>query len=423
MKIKRIMAIALIAMMALSFVFAGGSSEKTTTTNADGKYAGVTLNYWAMWNSSEPQGKVIQQAADAFMADTGAKVNIEWKGRDLNKIIQASLESGDAIDLFDDDYSRIGKIYAPYTYDLTELAAADDYASKSYAVFSNESIKMAGFLNSIAEQPQVGGIFYNKDIFDACGIEAPETWDEFLAACQTMVDNGYQPMALDGTYSDFWFGYHLDRRIGENTTRELTLNGGWSKNAGAIAAAQDMIDFVKAGYLADGAPDEYPASQNKIGLTGKVAMIVCANYVKSEVDNVAGEALNWGLLNYPVIPTSEGGTGVANAYVGANSLAITSYSKNPQAAWDFAMYLVTGKYDQLMADTVPQVPADPRNEEPISQIGSQDALNATTTPVSWTAGLNANGDLKSSIKSLCIQLFEGKFATGEDFCKALDALY
>lgn len=421
MKMKKLFVMALVLLTAVSFVFAGGSSE--TAKKTDGVYSGVTLNFWSMWNSNEPQGRVIKAAAEAFEAQTGAKINIEWKGRDINKIILASLESGESIDIFEEDYSRIGKSYKAYTYDLTGMAAAADYASQSFPAFANESIKWAGYLNSIAEQPQVGGVFYNKDIFDACGITAPTTWDEFLAACQKMVDNGYQPMALDSAYADFFFGYHLDRRIGQATTQELTKNGGWSQNKGAIAAAQDMIDFRKAGYLAAGAPDEFPSSQNKIGLTGKVAMVVCANYVCAEVNATTGTQINWGMLNYPVIPVANGGSGSTNAYAGANSLAIASYSKNPQAAFDFIMFLVTGQYDQQMADTASQIPADPSNVAPPIMNGTIEALLATQSPLTWTMGLNENSDLKANIKSTIIQLYEGKFATGADFCKAMDALY
>ena len=59
----------------------------------------------------------------------------------------------------------------------------------------------------------------------------------------------------------------------QDKTSELAKNGGWSKEPGVAKAAQDMIDFVKAGYLADGAPDEYPASQNKMGLDQNVTRI------------------------------------------------------------------------------------------------------------------------------------------------------
>ena len=250
-------------------------------------------------------------------------------------------------------------------------AVAVDYESHSFKCLTDYLVNTAGFLCAIPEQPQVGGVFYNKDIFEACGIEVPATWEEYLAACQTMVDNGYQPLALDSTYSDFLFGYHLDRVIGTEAITELALNGGWSENEGVIQAAQQQIDFVNAGYLADGAPDEYPASQNKIGLTGEVAMVVCANYVASEVNNNTGTEINWGMFNYPEV---EGGADPSNAYAGSNAIGITSYTENAQAAFDFAMFLVTGEYDQKMADTASQIPADPSNTAPAMLDGTIEAL-------------------------------------------------
>ena len=38
-------------------------------------------------------------------------------------------------------------------------------------------------------------------------------------------------------------------------------------------------------------------------------------------------------------------------------------------------------------------------------------------------GLNENADLKANFKDIIIGLFEGKYATGEDFAAAMDALY
>ena len=55
--------------------------------------------------------------------------------------------------------------------------------------------------------------------------------------------------------------------------------------------------------------------------------------------------------------------------------------------------------------------------------GTVEALQATSNPLSWNMGLNDNADLKASFKDLIIQLYEGKFATGEDFAAAMDALY
>ena len=42
---------------------------------------GKTITYWSMWESTEPQGQVIQKAVDAYMAESGNKVDLQFKGR------------------------------------------------------------------------------------------------------------------------------------------------------------------------------------------------------------------------------------------------------------------------------------------------------------------------------------------------------
>ena len=383
------------------------------------QYDGVELTMWSMWTSSEPQAQVIQEAAAAFEEKTGAKVNIEWKGRDINQVLSASLEAGDKFDIYEDDYQRIATVYQDYTLDLTDMAKAVDYDSFSYPCLNNQVIEWVGYLNSIVEQPQVGGVFYDKDSFETAGITAePKTWSEFLDACQKLKDSGVGPIAQDGAYCNFAFYHQLVRHLGEEKITELALNGGWS-GTDAEVAAQEIIDLVKAGYLVDGAPDEFPSSENKIGF-GLASMIVCANYVTAEVNGNTGTEVNWGLFNYPAVDN-----GVENtaAYAGANSLGITSYSENPQAAFDFVIFLTTGEFDQKMADTAQQIPADSRNTAPAILTGTIETLLAAEKPMTWCGGFNANADLNTSFKSMCVELFEGKYATGADFCKALDALY
>ena len=399
------------------------AEEESSDDSAEGgaNYDGVELTYWSMWTNAEPQGKVIQEAVDAFQEQTGAKVTIEWKGRDIKNILSSSLEAEENIDLFEDDYNRIANNYKDYVADLTEMADAAGYADHSYAVFNDQATEWAGFLPCVTEQPQVGGIFYNQDLFEEAGItETPATWDEFLDACKALKDKDISPMALDSTYAPFFFGYHLSRYIGQDATAELATSGGWSDNEKVAQAADDMIEFVKAGYLADGAPDEFPASQNKMGLTEDVAMVVCANYVTSEVNNNTGVELNWGLFNYPSV---EGGADSSSAYAGANSIAVTKYSENQQAAFDLALFITSGEYDQKMADTAGQIPADPANTAPASQNGTVEVLNATTAPLTWNMGLNANADLLSQIQEKVVKLFEGSYSTGADFAADMDSLY
>ena len=400
------------------------SNLQTTEDIESGKiYDGIELIMWSMWNAEEPQAQIIQEAAAAFEKETGAVINIKFCGRDIATTISTALQNGEHIDIFEENYTRIGQQYAAYCYDMSAMAEASGYFGNSYPLFNNMTKEWTGGrLVSVAEQPNMGGIFYDKAKFEKAGItETPTTWAEFLDVCQKLVDAGFQPLALDGTYADFNFGYHLDRYIGEAKTRELSLNGGWSQNPGVIAAAEDIIDFVNRDYLAEGAPDEYPTSQNKIGFEN-VAMIVCADYVTAEVNNNTGAGIEWGVFNYPSVPVEDGGNGSRNVYAGANSFAITAQCAAPKAAYDFLMTLVTGDFDQERADLIPQIPADPSNQCTALD-GAVDTLMEAVETLSWTMGINTNSDLKAELKNTIIELFRGNFKTGEEFAAALDALY
>ena len=420
---KKFLSLALAVVMVVGLLVGCGSAPAESAASGEAAPAEAgTIKMWTMWNAAEPQGIVLQAAADAFKEKTGITVEIEWKGREMNKIIMAALEAGENIDIFEEDYTRISNTYGDYVMDLSAMAEAANYADQSYAGL-NDQVRAwtGGKLTSIVEQPQVGGVFYNKDAFEAAGAKVPATWEEFMDACEALKNAGFYPLALDAAYADFTFGYHLDRVIGEEKAIDLTVNGGWSDNAGAVKAADQIIELVNAGYLADGAPDQHPASQNKLGIPvdgKKAAMVVCAQYVIGEVDGAAVEPVNWGMFNYPTV---DGGS--ANAFAGANSLAIPANSKNAQVAFDFMMFLTSGEIDQRMANEAKQPPADPRNTAPAVLEGSVETLLATKTPLKWAMGLNDNAELLTNIKDVLVALYSGEYATGADFCAAMDALY
>ena len=92
---KKAVSMMLVAAMAVSLAVGCGSNGGGASGSGEGKkYDGVTLNYWSMWNSNEPQGQVIQEAADAFSEETGATINIEWKGRTIPSISSRTVMRG-----------------------------------------------------------------------------------------------------------------------------------------------------------------------------------------------------------------------------------------------------------------------------------------------------------------------------------------
>lgn len=392
-----------------------GTEDKAEEPKAEG---GSELVYWAMWESTEPQAKVIQEAIAAYEEESGNTVKVEWKGRDISTIIQAALDAGEKIDLFDEDYERVAKQYASSCMDLEDMAKAADYESHSVAAFPTAIRGWAGSLKGIAYQPYTSGIFYNKAIFEKAGIEKePATWAEFLDVCQKIKDAGYAPLVQDDAYVLYTYGYQIARHIGQDAVMELCTNGGWADSEGALKAAQEIQELVDKGYFSEYAPDVFPNNENEIGYEN-AAMVTNASWVPAEIQNQTGSELEWGMFNYPAV---DGGTDASTiANVGAQAFAIPAKSENGQAAFDLIMKITTGEYDQKMALETSSIPADPTNQEwPELIAGCKDAFNSLTNVYEWNMGLNSDADFKTVISDNIMKLLEGK-QSAEDFIKALD---
>ncbi len=52
-----------------------------------------------------------------------------------------------------------------------------------------------GEVNSLGYVNNADGVIYNREIFEREGLEVPETWDEFIALCQTLEERGITPFA------------------------------------------------------------------------------------------------------------------------------------------------------------------------------------------------------------------------------------
>lgn len=84
--------------------------------------------------------------------------------------------------------------------DLIKGGYALDLSEESYMKDGTipDSVKttygMDGKAYSLAVDCWVGGVFYNKTIFEKLSLSEPKTWDEFLTVCQTLKDAGYVPL-------------------------------------------------------------------------------------------------------------------------------------------------------------------------------------------------------------------------------------
>lgn len=349
-------------------------------------YLGTELNFWSVHAETDPAAGVILQAAEVFEQKTGAKVNLTWQAGELTEASEA--------DIFQTSCAGI----PAFALDLTELAAAADYEAHSHAPLRQQVLDRWGYLAAIPQVPYLEGLYYNREIFESCGITVPSTWEEFLTVCQKLRAAGWQSLVLNSEDGAKAVQMYLESVLGQSQLAALLDGDDLSEHEQGSLALQQLIDFANGGYAAH---DAYPAGQNRMGLSNG-AMTIGSNGRCSEIESSTLTDIAWGVMPWP------GGGG----YVDSDVLAIHSGCADPQAAFDFIMLLTTGDFDQLRADVTGGIPADPGNASAIA--GAVEMLQS--------AQPRTMGSTSKAYNDLALQLWSGKYKTGAIFASAMEQL-
>lgn len=414
MKAKKVFGVLLsVAMMAAPLTAFAEGETAAEFTKAEGP-----IVYWSMWDAGSNAATAIQEAIDAYSEASGNEVQVEWKGRDIQTLIGASIDAGEKIDIYEDDYQRLSTTFADYALELDEMAEAYGYAEKSNGALTSAVKGWAGSLKCIPYQGYASGVVYNKAIFDEVGVEEPATWADFLDVCAKIKEAGYNPLTLDGAYTTMNLGYHLVRYIGQDGVKDVVDNGNWAETPEVLKMAQDMEVLVTEGYFSEYAPASFPEGENEIGYD-ETAMVVNASWVPSEVTNNTDCDLEWGMFPYPAV---EGGVdGTEGMMVGAQGMSLNKNSENAQAAFELMMFLTTGEWDAKISAATDAIPADPANAEwPEIIANFKPAFDQATKGYEWACGMENNGEMTPVISEWGGKLFGGE-CTAQEFVDGLEA--
>ena len=152
------------------------------------------------------------ELAEQFEAETGIHVDFQIIPADQYfNVLQTKLEAGgEGIDIFG---GQSGKTDIALQLNVKENAAplTDEEWVARMSPLSTEQVSLDGTVYGLTIWDTVGGswvVVYNKQIFADNGIDVPTTYDDFAAACETLLDAGvnpiYEPVA-DGWHHVLWF--------------------------------------------------------------------------------------------------------------------------------------------------------------------------------------------------------------------------
>lgn len=387
----------------------GGAAEQPPATTAqdpqaDGIEEGASLVYWSMWSEAEPQAIVLAAAARAFTEATGVPITVNFNGRQGQREgLAPALSAGEAIDLFDEDIDRVTGQWAEHLLVLDDLingVFSDTDGQPFRRLVNNGLMNMAqerggGRFTVVPYQPFIFTTMFNKDLFEEAGItSAPTNWNEFLEACERLMDIGITPMTVDNAYIPALFGYTLTRIVGVDRTLEIFANTELS-DPGVLRTAEVLEELITRGFMSQrAATNVFPEGQAAEFAMETVAMYLNGSWLPNELREINPD-INWGSFAWPSIDAGGAGTEAHN--IGAQSFGINRNTSYPNAAFAFIRWITLGHWDQRLADDTWGVPMANDAVWPPQLADAQAIFAATTNPFPWAAGAEDDPNITAAI--------------------------
>ncbi len=403
----------------------GSSASSSQTAQETSKLSG-TVTMWSMWSETEAQAEVIKSAIDQFKAaNPGVTVNMQWNGRDIRKTLKAALDSGQDIDIFENDPNWLSNNLG-----LDYSLKLDEYYAKTYAVTEGKTFKdtlvpaltkwISGFsedqgLYYIPNQAYAVCMFYGKDVFQKAGIDkTPATWDELLAVCEKLKNAGIAPITVDDAYFELIMGQYLGNLKGDAWVSQLMQDktGEMWKDPAVKQFASAFEELYKKGYIAKtAASNKYPAGQQELGL-GKSGMYLNGTWLPNELVSTTGPDFKWGEFQFPAISNAvETST---TLQFGSQAYAINKNTKNADAAFELLTYIVSKKTQEAFADKAGSMPVTLDTKWPSALSDVKPFFEAAVKNQAWACNLGDGGDFEPIALAEFAKLISGK-STADQF--------
>ena len=433
---RKVLAAALSVAMGMSLVACGSGSSKpveettkSVESGADNTESGdaklnAEIEYWSSWSETEAQADALREAADEFMkANPGVKINFTFNGRDNRNLVGSAVSAGTKVTMMDANADNIKSMWSEITMDLTpyfeesyKSTGGEKYVDKIMPSMSGLSAKLFdGKYSYFPYAPQGFMIFCNKNIFDDCGItKYPETWAEFMDACEKIKAKGYTPVTTDSNYATSWVGYYMSRLMGNDEVANLSNDSSAWSNPKVLEAAKAIEDMAKKGYFDPVIEtNTYPNAQQSMVINEKIAMYINGTWLPNEVKDSTPDDFKWGSFAFPTV---EGGvddqtSGCYSSYgIAINKDATEEEAK---AAAAFGVYVTTA-FDQKFSDMANAIPVGVDGVWPDSLKDAQQVISKYTNRYPSQTALILNSNSKQIIADACLKLMGGSI-TAEEF--------
>ena len=296
---------------------AGESQESAAAENTAVDGGGETLNVMchSSWRTDE---------ANAVFDYVAEKCNVKFEFEEVpeggsgNELIFAKMQSGEVPDILwwqgaKTSATEIGEdLFMELSGDWTKDYNANILESPNQTY--NGRLICAPF-----GDVTVFGMCYNKQVFADNNIQIPQTWDEFLAACETLKAAGVTPMYISGTTDNEWTLQiiPIDARLKQESMEPGSIEALnshkklWADMEYMQVTFERMKEMKDKGYIQDTfLSDSYADAQEAL-LTGTAAMYPQATWIYAELTKLAESEEELDNIGFFPIPATDAADSIA----------------------------------------------------------------------------------------------------------------
>ena len=340
MKMKKVMAVALSMACAATML----SATAVTASAADKKEV-VIWDYF----ETDAQKEMIQSLMDGFNAsqDEYEATHVYVPFSDYEKQLTLGIASGELPDLVIlDGCSMASFIQLGLFGDISDA----DFNWDEYIEGPLESTMMDGKHYGIPFATNCTALYYNKDMFDAAGIDYPDentTWDEFHEMAKALTKDGVYGFGNAATNTD------------EGTFQCLqwlyTAGGSYTDIEDGVDAYKLMQEMIEDGSWTKECVNWTQSDVNNNFMAGNLAMQQNGPWQIPGIEANAPD-LNYGVT---VLPKKDADSGQATSILGGENMGVVN-KDDTSGAEAFLKY-----YDQtdVMVDAMKQYGSYPPKTE------------------------------------------------------------
>ena len=305
------------------------------------------LTFWT-WRQEDRAGYT-QLFSEFTKANPDIHVKFEaFPAENYNTILSTALAGGRGGDVLQsraygglEQVAKAGYLLKLDSSNVPELANLPPEA------LAAESLRADGGVYAVPYASQTLGILFNRQIFASAGISEPTTWEEFLAACRTLKEKGFIPIANGAAMAwmdEVFAGIFTNSFLGPDFVADIQAGKATfadPRYTAALGKLLDLRDFMPPGYTGI----DYPTGQ-QLFVSGRAGMFAGGSF---EISNFRKQnpKLDLGFIAPPA-PKAGAPRYVAKFFDGG--YGVNAKSPNQADALKLVRFMATKAYgDQFAA--------------------------------------------------------------------------